>query len=243
MLCPWGMSQNTEQLWKDALRKLMPYDGPWPRPGAAPFSADAYFTNPDARLRPKQPLLALANAPLYFRDGQDKVEVTPFNFPALHTQFTLMQWKAGLTEPYKLYIGRDVPSKASILKHGDRREIKLDLGILNRSDWSSVQFWLGHELGHAWQYANPEPRIPMRDPRVEPKQQYEVSADIFSMCLATDRGGILRGMSRLSVHNSESHPGREIRQDSVKAATHGDCQIFGLWPPVPPLLQARPKQR
>lgn len=238
---PFGMGTN-DDLWKEALRKLLPYNGPWPKPDAAPFSADAYFTNPDPRLRPRH-LIVPTSSPMYFRDGEDKVEVTKSNFPQLHSLFTQMQWKAGIKEPYRLFIGRDVPSKASILKHGDRREIKVDLSILNRSDWSSFQFWMSHELGHAWQYANPEPRVPIRDTRVEPQQRYEVSADIFAMCLATDRPGILRGMNGLSNFNSEHHPARDVRQNSVKIATNGDCATFGLWPNVPPLLRALPHQR
>ena len=226
------------QQWARALRQAEPYDGPWPRAGERPNSAEAWFTNADARMRPRASLLGHQ---LYFLPGHDELTVTAYNFPQLHARFNDMQERAGIFPPYRLVIGRDVPGKATV--QSNTRTVRVDLSILNRDDFDGFQFWLGHELGHAWQHQNPSHRrIPIRDRRVATGDQWESEADIFAYCLTNDRTSILRGMNGLSQGGGENHAPRAARQGAVASAQPDDCLPFRI-NTIPHFLRRFPQRQ
>lgn len=229
------------QLWKKRSSPL--YDGPWPRPGMEPFTADAWFTNPDARLRPVSPLI-FRYSQLHYLPGDNGLTVTPSNFPALHARFQAMQKEAGIHPAYQLVIDRKVASKASV--DLQKRIVHVDLEILNRSDFEGFQFWIGHELGHAWQHQHPNrQRIPIRDQRVSEQQKWDSEADIFARCLSGDLTSILRGMNGLSQDGDNTHAPRAARQGAVAAAHWSDCLSFTyrIADILPGYLRARPAGR
>lgn len=190
---------------------------------------DALFTNPDARLRPRNLLEGYA----FTRQKIDqKITLVPISyrlsadaFPELHTRLMQMQHRASITSiEVAIY-----PDSARI-SHTDGL-IKIGLHALNRMTFDEMEAALAHEFGHAWRAAHPKAIGPaIRHPNVAPHQLAESEADIFARCLTNNSTQTANMLARLEPPRDIYHPRPNIRAAVVRNSTPADCVAFNLVP-------------
>lgn len=213
--------------YRTGVRPLQ-WDFPQAKP-PRPHSRDAYFTNPDLRLRPREPMIG---PQLYFTQEPKKLAVNQWNFPEINAEFLRIRGALGLHE-YKLYIIPDY-SDGAVVRYRDK-EVLIGANYLNRMSFDSVHWLLGHELGHAWRHKNPEaPQLRSRRPLSRPGHAGESEADIVSLCMNGDQDIIMRGMKVLQRQtDGEHHPSRENRIASIRQTSLFECLAMEPHMPTP----------
>lgn len=240
---PLGMSE--QQITIPYRRGYTPlqwprYHGPWPRPNMPPYSRDAWFTNLDERLRPNPTIFG---DKLYFLPNQpDRIEVTHFNFPALHKLFQDLVARADVA-PMQLYILREFGNKGYI--SGNTVGISLDQ--LNVNDFESLQFLLGHEIGHKWQRKHAgRGNYTQREQGIAPAKKWEAEADQFALCVSRlPARDIARGIDNMGPSGGPIHPSNDLRISALYKMQMGDCDFFELPQPlrIPHKPQSQKKAR
>lgn len=203
---------------------VIPYrKGVMPANTQYPFP-DPVFTNPDPRLRPQSSIGSQNGT--YFR-YDSHLPVTQYNFPELFKVIAATLKRSGMEE-YSLYIIKDYVPRAGV--DFDGRRIYISLDQLNANDFSSIQFLVDHELGHAWQNKYPgAPHVTIRSETLKQNYRYEMEADIFAYCLSGDREAIIRGLRHMGNYDDGiTHPSTKRREDAIKAANPLDCVTFNL---------------
>lgn len=209
---------------------VKPLSWPWPQqprtapppPKPEPHSRDAYFTNPDMRLRPREPSLGPI---LYFTPSNPRLEVTSWNFPEMHAEFMRMQTALGLSG-YRLFIIPEYRSGAFVSYNP--RQVNVGANFLNQMNYDGVNWVLGHELGHAWRHANPKaPTLRSSLPLTQGTHVSEVEADIVSACLEGNVARTLNGMQILkNPIDRELHPSGAKRRQYVASTPLSQCILL-----------------
>jgi hypothetical protein len=203
-------------------RDQSPLIASWP--SADNSRPKVYFTNLDARLRPVEPSVG---PQIYFMTKGEDLKVTPYNFPELHALFEQFKRHAS-SEPYSLYIAEYYPNKAYIDR--TKQTITISLDQLNMNSFESIQFLMGHELGHLWhdKHAHKHSSLPHHQAFTAEKF-LEVEADMFARCLSGNTQAIMRGIRMMGINQEgDTHPSTQRRLAAVIATSPYDCIPFGL---------------
>lgn len=198
-----------------------------------PHTAGRFFTNPDPRLRPRTFSYEAAEKPREYFRPKDMHTVRPREFPELSDLWLRLTLRTGVV--YGLQIRKHYPNKAYV-SNADR-VVGISLEQLNTQDYSSLQFLLGHELGHAWRHKHPE--APHLQPvgALNASHRYEMEADLYAACLTNDKESIMRGLRLMGKFpDSISHPSTQRRLHAIEAMEATDCLAFDLKPLGPHLL-------
>ncbi|MFM9889955.1 MAG: hypothetical protein ACKVOE_04815 [Rickettsiales bacterium] len=216
----------------------------FPPQAVAPHSAAAYFTNPDSRLRPREPY---PGPRPYFTKEAPELKITPYNFPDLYADLHTMMRQANL-DGYRFHIR---PKVDGIAGHSHAKKIII-LGAdqMNVQNYESFLFEVGHELGHEWRFTYDHAKpVPIRAGgfptirdyalhREETAKRDEVEADMISVCLLGKIQPMMHAWEVIGYRvESGNHPSTARRVEAVKAMHPSDCPVPGMLPPIPRYLQ------
>lgn len=197
------------------------------------------FTNPDPRLRPNPAAPADAYASRRVRVGNHyelepySYRITQTTFPALHTQLSALQLKAGI--PHYQMVAVPYLERGAFIDP-DNRIINIGINHLNTQSFSAIVFAFSHEFGHGWRTQHPHAPSPGQVARFPAHQQREVEADIFARCLTQDKTGAIAALRQLGRPKDNLHPLSAARAAAVATVTEADCSIFNLPPAAMPYL-------
>lgn len=224
-----------------------------PKP-PAPHSAAAYFTNPDARLRPVEPSLGPR---LYFTKEAPNLPITQYNFPTLYRDIHAMLQRAGLGH-YNLFIREDYRGTAG--SNVQTKLIILSAKQMSTQTYESMLYEVGHEIGHQWRHTHDKEKpIPIRGGNFIHFRDYknhlqdtakrdEAEADLMGFCLLGSAEPMRKAWEVLGFHRETgTHPSTTRRLAAVEAASPYDCFHFGLHsllvPPVTPRVPKAAQQK
>ena len=215
-----------------------------------PHSAGVYFTNADARLRPRESFIG---PQLYFLDDTSRLEITPYNFPELYADLKRMERHADV-HGYRFYI---LPVVANIARHiPSERAIILSAQQMSAQKYEDFLFWAGHEIGHAWRFAHDRAKpVPIHggnfinhrdytNQKVDTAKRDEVEADLAAACLLGSIQPALNAFENFRKYGESSeYPSTERRIAALKAMSPFDCTHFDLnytFKPLPTPKLMRP---
>ncbi|PZP85234.1 MAG: hypothetical protein DI582_06610 [Azospirillum brasilense] len=207
---------------------VRPLQWDFPRTPPRPYSREAFFTNPDARLRPREPLIG---PQLYFTQEPKKLAVNQWNFPEINAEFLRIRSALGLHE-YNLFIIPDYPNGATVRYNS--KEVLIGTNFLNDLNYDGIRWVLGHELGHelghAWRFNHQKaPHLRSALPLKRDGHVSEVEADIIAACLDGNISRTLRGMEVLNAKNDgQLHPSAENRRAYVQNTPLAQCAILSI---------------
>ncbi len=169
---------------------------------------------------------------LYFVPGESiLLPVNGYNFPELNKLFQDLVHRAS-AHPMQLVIHKNYPNKAYIAS--DHRTIAVSLDQININDFSSLQFLLGHEIGHRWQELN----------RGRTNYTHHAGSALrgrggsVGACLSgVPVGDLARGILNMGPSGGANHPTNDLRISALYKMQPQDCDFYALPPSVPPWLR------